>query len=76
MGIRNALLALEGDDLFSYEEICFPVSDIKPDKTRWRPDELATCSYLRHRVHHYVATRPDYKLAYLCELVKMLDAQE
>ena len=46
-----------------------PVYDRKGVKTRWRPAELAICSYLGTRVRHSVAIRPDYHSAYLASLI-------
>ena len=65
VGIGDTLLPFAGEGLFSLTEIYFPVYDRKGVKTRWRPAELALCSYLGTRVRHSVATRPDYHSAYL-----------
>ena len=79
VGIAPTLLPFEGEGLFSFEDIYFPLYDTKGVKTRWRPTELAICSYRGRKVRHSVATRPDYKSAYLCDLIRnewVLDAQD
>jgi len=69
VGIGNTLLPFEGEGLFSLSDIYFPVYDRKGVKTRWRPAELAICSYLGTRVRHSVAIRSDYHSAYLASLI-------
>jgi len=79
VGIAPTLLPFKGEGLFSFEDIYFPLYDTKGVKTRWRPTDLAICSYRGRKVRHSVATRPDYKSAYLCDLIKnewVLDAQD
>ena len=69
VGIGNTLLPFEGEGLFSLSDIYFPVYDRKGVKTRWRPAELAICSYLGTRVRHSVPICPDYHSAYLASLI-------
>eukprot|EP01039_Chlorochromonas_danica_P012165 gene12165-13835_t len=72
-------MKFDGDGLFSLEEVYFPLYNNKGAKTRWRPAELAICSYHGARVRHSVATRPDYRSAYLASLIDEewdIDAQD
>eukprot|EP01042_Synura_sphagnicola_P000794 gene794-biopygen843 len=65
VGMAPTLLLFEGEGLFSFEDIYFPLYDTKGVKTRWRPTDLAICSYRGRKVRHSVATRPNYKSAYI-----------
>jgi len=79
VGIGKTLLPFDGEGLFSLEEVYFPLYNNKSAKTRWRPGELAICSYHGARVRHSVATRPDYRSAYLASLIDEewdIDAQD
>ena len=52
VGIAPTLLPFEGEGLFSFEDIYFPLYDTKGVKTRWRPTDLAICSYRGRKVRH------------------------
>ena len=73
------MLPFDCEGLFALAEVYFPVYNTKGARTRWRPAELAICSYHGAQIRHSVATRPDYHSAYLASLIPEewdIDAQE